>query len=77
MLRDAVLDHVAVVVSTGDAEIPVRQSMIQAVLRMGFMSTDGHGQITVRIAGKWVGLAAEHGSVWLQIVPSLAIHMAK
>src|SRR5436190_157125 len=71
MLRDAVLDHVAVVVSTGDAEIPIRQGMIQAVLRMGFMSTDGHGQITVRIAGKWAGLAAEHGSVWQQIVPSL------
>jgi hypothetical protein len=77
MLRDALLDHVAVVVSTGDEEIPVRQSMIQAVLRMGFMSTDGHGQLTVRVAGKWVGLAAEHGSVWLQTAPSLTIHMAK
>ena len=77
MLRDALLDHVAIVISTGDEEIPVRQSMIQAVLRMGFMSTDGHGQITVRIGGKWVGLAAEHGSVWLQTTPSLTIHMAK
>lgn len=77
MLRNALLDHVAVVVSTGDEEIRVRQSMIQAVLRMGFMSTDGDGQLTVRIAGRWVGLAAEHGSAWLQIAPSLAIHMTK
>ncbi len=77
MLRDAVLDHVAVVVSTGDREVPVRQGMIQAVLRMGFMSTDGHGRITVRIAGGWVGLAAEHGSVWLQIAPSLTISVDK
>ncbi len=77
MLRDAVLDHIAVVVSTGDEEVPVRQGMIQAMLRMAFINTDGHGEITVRIAGRWVGLAAEHGSVWLQNAPSLTIHMAK
>jgi len=77
MLRDALLDHVPIVVSAGDERIPVRQGLVQAMLRMAFMNTDGQDQITVRIAGKWVGLAAEHGSVWLQSSPSLAIQLAK
>jgi hypothetical protein len=77
MLRDALLDHVPIVVSTGDERIPIRQGLVQAMLRMAFMSTDGQDQITVRIAGTWVGLAAEHGSVWLQNRPSLAIQLAK
>jgi hypothetical protein len=77
MLRDALLDHVPIVVSTGDERIPIRQGLVQAMLRMAFMSTDGQDQITVRIAGTWVGLAAEHGSVWLQNAPSLAIQLAK
>jgi hypothetical protein len=77
ILRDALLDHVPIVVSTGDAEIPVRQGLVQALLRMGFMGTDGRDQITVRVAGTWVGLAAEHGAVWLQKAPSLTIQIAK
>ncbi|OLB65064.1 MAG: hypothetical protein AUI10_08490 [Actinobacteria bacterium 13_2_20CM_2_72_6] len=77
MLRDALLDHVPIVVSAGDERIPVRQGLVQAMLRMAFMSTDGQDQITVRISGAWVGLAAEHGSVWLQNTPSLAIQLAK
>ncbi len=77
MLRDALLDHVAVVISSDDAQIQIRQGMIQAVLRMGFMSTDGLDQVTVRVAGKWAGLAAEHGSVWLQNGPSLTIYLAE
>jgi hypothetical protein len=77
MLRDALLDHVPIVVSAGDERIPVRQGLIQAMLRMAFMNTDGQDQITVRIAGKWVGLAAEHGSVWLQNSASLAIQLTK
>jgi hypothetical protein len=75
ILRDALLDHVPIVVPTSDREIKIRQGMVQAVLRMGLINTDGHGQITVRIAGTWVGLGAEHGSVWLQNGPSLAIHL--
>jgi hypothetical protein len=75
ILRDALLDHVPIVVPTSDGEIKIRQGMVQAVLRMGLINTDGHGRITVRIAGTWVGLGAEHGSVWLQNGPSLAIHL--
>jgi hypothetical protein len=71
------LDHIPIVVSAGDERIPVRQGLVQAMLRMAFMNTDGQDQITVRIAGKWVGLAAEHGSVWLQNSASLAIQLAK
>jgi hypothetical protein len=68
---------VPIVVSTRDGEIPVRQGMVQAVLRMGFMDTDGQDEITVRVIGTWVGLAAEHGSVWHQNAASLAIQIAK
>jgi hypothetical protein len=77
MLRDALLDHIPIVVSAGDERIPIRQGLVQAMLRMAFMGTDGQDQITVRIAGTWVGLSAEHGSVWLQNIPSLAIQLAK
>ena len=77
MLRDTLLDHVPIVVSTPAGEVPVRQGMVQAVLRMGFTNTDGRDQITVRIAGTWVGLAAEYGSVWLQNAPSLTIQLTK
>jgi hypothetical protein len=77
MLRDTLLDHVPIVVSTGDGEIAVRQGLVQAVLRMGFTGTNGQDQVTVRTAGTWVGLAAEHGSVWQQNAPSLAIQLAK
>jgi len=76
-LRDALLEYVPIVVTAGDKKIEIRQGLVQAVLRMAFMSTDSVGDVTVRVAGTWVGLAAEYGSVWLQNTPSLAIHVAK
>jgi hypothetical protein len=76
MLRDALLDHVPIVVTADDREIEVRQGLVQALLRMAFIDTDGKGEVTVRITGGWVGLGAEYGSVWLQNAPSLTIRMA-
>ena len=77
VLRDALLDHVPIVVATAEGELPVRQGLVQALLRMGFMTTDEGGEVTVRRAGGWVGLAAEHGAVWLQNRISLAVHLAR
>jgi hypothetical protein len=76
-LRDALLDHVPIVVTTADGELPVRQGLVQALLRMGFMGTDEDGQVAVRRAGGWVGLAARHGSVWLQNRTTQILNLAR
>ncbi|MFY1672809.1 hypothetical protein ACN27G_23065 [Plantactinospora sp. WMMB334] len=109
-LRDALLDHVAVVVTgaqtagaggsaTGregaggigpasadgvgpagaDGRIEVSQRLVQAIVRMGFLGSPGPaGQdaVQVRIAGRWVGLAAPFGVSWSQKVSQLAIKPA-
>ncbi len=77
MLRDALLEHVPIVVTADGHEIEIRQALVQALLRMAFIGTDESTEVTVRIAGTWVGLAAEHGTVWLQNRPSLAISLAR
>jgi hypothetical protein len=66
VLRDALLDHVAIVIEAGDESgdadrIPVPQRLVQAVLRMGFLSGE---EVRVLVAGSFVGLAAEYGVAW-------------
>src|SRR5690606_1839815 len=65
-LRDALLDHVAIVVQPdgGGATVEVRQRLVQAAVRMGFLGGDDT-PVRVRTAGGWVGLAAYYGSAWL------------
>jgi hypothetical protein len=77
VLRDALLDHVPIVVTAGAEKIEVRQGLVQAMLRMAFTGTNESGRVTVRIAGTWVGLAAEYGATWLQNTSSLAIRLPK
>jgi hypothetical protein len=66
VLRDALLDHVPVVVITDDGvryEVP--QRLVQAVVRMGFLGSTGDGDVDVRaVAGGWVGLAGPYGTGW-------------
>jgi hypothetical protein len=76
-LRDALLDHVPIVVSAEREKIEIRQGLVQAMLRMAFMSTNEGAQVTVCIAGTWVGLAADFGTTWAQNRPSLTIQVAK
>ena len=75
-LRDALLDHVAIVVSPEHGGDPVRvpQRLIQAVLRMGFLGSDAEAPVRVRRASGWIALAAPFGSAWLRTVSALAIH---
>jgi len=76
-LRDALLEHVAIAVESGDIRIEIRQGMVQAVLRMGFVTTDDTGEVTVRTARHWTGLATQHGEVWQQTGASLAIRIVR
>jgi hypothetical protein len=82
-LRDALLDHVPIVVTgPGDERVEVPQRLVQAVVRMGFLPPDGRvpataeraDVVTVRRTGTWVGLAAAYGSAWY--APSFRVLMA-
>jgi hypothetical protein len=75
-VRDALLDHVALVVSRDDEEpVEVSQRLVQAVSRMGFLGpAGGEGAPTrVCVAGRWVGLSAPYGVAWLQPVQILTV----
>lgn len=73
VVRDALLDHVALVVTPGPVEVP--QRLIQAVSRMGFLGPENVDlpDTRVRVAGRWVGLSAPYGVAWLQAVKKLAV----
>ncbi|WP_432978502.1 hypothetical protein [Dactylosporangium sp. CA-233914] len=65
ILRDALLDHVPIVVTTdGGAHIPVSQRLVQAVVRMGFVAPGSGDFVDVRISGPWTALACAYGSAW-------------
>ena len=73
MLRDALLDHVAVVVTPDDAPdapVEVPQRLVQGLVRMGFLGT---GDVQVRTAGHWVGLVGPYGAAWSRKVADLAL----
>ena len=75
VLRDALLDHVPIVVETDEGErFHVPQRLVQAVTRMGFVPAAPVGDrgVEVRAGGPWVGLAAPFGSAWYR--PPLLLH---
>jgi hypothetical protein len=62
-LRDALLDHVPIVVTTGAGDrVPVPQRLVQAVVRMGFVPPAS--SVRVRVAGGWTGLSGAFGDAW-------------
>lgn len=69
-LRDALLDHVPIVVTDVTGErVEVPQRLVQGLVRMGFLSlfediTNGHDSVTVRVAPGWLALSAAFGSAW-------------
>lgn len=65
ILREALLDHIPVVVVNADGDrIEVPQRLVQAVVRMGFLGP-ADAVVSVCRAGRWVGLAARYGDAWL------------
>ncbi|MET7668112.1 hypothetical protein [Micromonospora luteifusca] len=83
VLRDALLDHVAVLVTPDGSAAPpveVSQRLVQGVVRMGFLgAADGpaagneEAAVQVRVAGRWVGLVGPYGAAWLQKATDLAV----
>ncbi|MET8350201.1 MULTISPECIES: hypothetical protein [unclassified Micromonospora] len=82
-LRDALLDHVAVLVTPDDPPGPpveVPQRLVQGLTRMGFLGTADRpagapagAAVQVRVAGRWVGLVGPYGAAWLQKATDLAV----
>ncbi|WP_127504572.1 hypothetical protein [Actinoplanes solisilvae] len=75
-VRDALLDHVALVATPAAGRpVEVSQRLIQAISRMGFLGpgdTDGP-ETRIRVSGSWVGLSAPYGVAWLQAVKKLTV----
>jgi hypothetical protein len=75
-VRDALLDHVALVVTREEGEpVEVSQRLVQAVSRMGFLGSPDRDAPATRVcvAGRWVGLSAPYGVAWLQPVQILTV----
>jgi len=78
-LRDALLDHVPIVVSDGQSSVDVSQRLIQAVVRMGFLGqpdVSPTSSIDVRVSGRWIGLIAPYGVAWLPPVQQFSLKPA-
>ncbi|MGQ5262697.1 hypothetical protein ACTWLT_18310 [Micromonospora sp. ZYX-F-536] len=83
VLRDALLDHVAVLVTPDGPPGPpveVPQRLVQGLVRMGFLGpaggtpgAPGDAAVQVRVAGRWVGLVGPYGAAWLQKATDLAV----
>lgn len=79
VLRDALLDHVAVLVTPEfppGEPVEVSQRLVQGVVRMGFLGAvpdAAPDSVQVRIAGRWTGLVARYGVAWSQQVADLVV----
>jgi hypothetical protein len=84
VIRDALLDHIPIVVTGYHGErVDVSQRIVQAVVRMGFLgsasvdpsgsATFGDSSVTVRLVAGWIGLDASSGCAWYR--PSSPLRM--
>jgi hypothetical protein len=64
-IRDAMLDHVPIVVESGPQRFEISQRLVQGLARMGFLGDD---PVTVRSIGGWLGLSARHGTCWYRTI---------
>lgn len=76
-VREALLDHVAIVASAGERRVEIPQRLVQAVVRMDFAAGAGAhapgGLVRVVRAGPWIGLAAAYGTAWWRETSGLGI----
>jgi hypothetical protein len=78
VLRDALLDHVPIIVAA-DADyandVRVSQRIVQAVARMGLL-TEVSDKETARVVttGPWVGISTDRGAAWWRAQSGLALN---
>lgn len=75
-VRDALLDHVALVVTPEHGDpVQISQRLVQAVARMGFLGPQGSEPVEARVrtAGPWVGISAPYGVAWRQSAHKLTV----
>jgi len=82
-VRDAVLEHVAIVVSTEAGErVEIPQRLVQAVVRTGLLDpeksrvtadTVSAEAVTVRRAMGWIGISSRYGSAWYRPISPLRL----
>jgi hypothetical protein len=75
-VRDALLDHVALVVTPEHGNpVEVSQRLVQAVARMGFLGPRGAGPVEARVrtSSAWVGISAPYGVAWRQSAHKLTV----
>jgi hypothetical protein len=87
-LRDALLDHVAIVVTSGsgdgpgganaDEKLEIPQRMVQALVRAGLLpevttDTAGVDTVAVRRAMGWISLSSRYGSAWYRPISPLRL----
>lgn len=63
-VADALLDSVVLTVEDAPAAVEVTLRALSALTRMGFLPRGG--ELHVDVAGRWVRLAAQYGSVFLE-----------
>jgi hypothetical protein len=84
VIRDALLDHVPIVVTSADGvRVDVPQRLVQAVVRMGFLGVtsperphavaSSNALVTVRLSASWIGLDASYGCAWYRPGSSLSL----
>lgn len=74
LLRDTLLDHVAVTVTTGTRRIEIRQRLVQGLLRTGLLGAPpAAGDVSVLVTGGWLGLGTRYGMVWRHQQSGLAL----
>ena len=73
---ESLLDHEALTVSDGDAVVVLPLRVLQGAWLMGFLGTDSRhaaGDCAVSVSGRWIRLAAPHGSAYHQKNLGLAV----
>jgi hypothetical protein len=63
-VADALLDSVVLTATDGELTAALTLRTVSALTRMGFLPKGGHAHIDV--AGRWIRLAAEYGTVYLE-----------
>lgn len=63
-VADALLDSVVLTATDDDVTAEVTLRTVSALTRMGFLPRGGHAHVDV--AGRWVRLAAQYGTVYLE-----------